>query len=215
MSPKAADPTLRAALIDAAARLIAEEGSNGLSLRRLANEVGTSTMAIYTHFGSMEEVRRAVRREGFARLAAHLATVEESGDTVADLLLLGLAYHANAVENPNLYRAMFMEHVIDVADSGAELETFERLVTSIHRCIKAGRFDEADPIELAIQTWAMSHGIASLQIAGYLDADQAMRTLAAAGLALIRAFGDDPQARGRSLATTRRRMGLPGAGSPS
>ena len=64
---------LRPALIEAAARLIATEGASGLTLRRVADAVGTSTMAIYTHFGGMPELRRAVRREGFARLAARAA----------------------------------------------------------------------------------------------------------------------------------------------
>ena len=62
--------SLRPALIEAAARLIATEGADGLTLRRVADEVGTSTMAVYTCFGGMPELRRAVRREGFARLAA-------------------------------------------------------------------------------------------------------------------------------------------------
>src|SRR5256885_199545 len=83
---------IHAALIEAAARLIANEGAAGLTLRRVADEVGTSTMAIYTHFGGMPELRRAVRLEGVARLADHLARVRESGDPVADLAVLGLAY---------------------------------------------------------------------------------------------------------------------------
>ena len=59
---------MSAALIEAAARLIATEGAGALTLRRVADEVGTSTMAIYTHFGGMPELRRAVRQEASARL---------------------------------------------------------------------------------------------------------------------------------------------------
>ena len=40
--------------------------------RRIAGEVGTSTMAVYTYFAGMEELRREVAREGFRRLAAYL-----------------------------------------------------------------------------------------------------------------------------------------------
>ena len=69
-----ADNGMRPALIEAAARLIATEGVAGLKLRRVAEEVGTSTMAIYTYFGGMPELRRAVRQEGFARLATRAAT---------------------------------------------------------------------------------------------------------------------------------------------
>src|SRR5437764_15477988 len=89
----------RRALIEASARLIATEGSAALTLRRVADEVGTSTMAIYTHFGGMPELRRAVRREGFNRLAAYLVEVDATNDPVADLACLGLAYYNNAVAN--------------------------------------------------------------------------------------------------------------------
>ena len=63
--PKTADPTVRVRLIEAAARILAEEGPGALTLRRVAAEVGTSTMAVYTHFGGMTELRRAVREQGF------------------------------------------------------------------------------------------------------------------------------------------------------
>src|SRR5579863_8748845 len=99
VSPRAPDPAMRQALIEKAAQLIAEDGPGGLTLRRLAASVGTSTMAIYTHFGSMEEVERAVGREGFVRLASLYDAVDTSDDPAADVLLLGIAYFKNAVAN--------------------------------------------------------------------------------------------------------------------
>src|SRR3954451_12412733 len=93
---------LHGALIDAAARLIASEGPSALTLRRVAAEVGTSTMAVYTAFGGMPELRRAVRYEGFARLARELDAVGTTRDPVADLWMLGRAYHENAIANPDL-----------------------------------------------------------------------------------------------------------------
>src|SRR3954452_4400703 len=155
---------LRSALIEAAAQLIATEGAAGLTLRGVADAVGTSTMAIYTHFGGMPELRRAVRREGFARLAEHLAAVRETEDAVADLALLGRAYYDNALSNPHLYRVMFMEQPLDEADAAARTETFEVLVAAMQRCIEDGRFAPADAADLATQFWALGHGVVSLQL---------------------------------------------------
>ncbi|WP_345044424.1 TetR family transcriptional regulator [Streptomyces sannanensis] len=42
---------VRRALLDAAARVLAEQGP--ASARRLVKEAGASTMAVHTHFGSM------------------------------------------------------------------------------------------------------------------------------------------------------------------
>src|SRR3954468_5048474 len=102
VSPKPADPRVRSALIESAAQLLADH--QPLTIRRLAADVGTSTMAVYTHFGSMDDLRRGGCREGFARLAAHLAAVTPTSDPVADLGALGWAYCVNGLTNPNLYR---------------------------------------------------------------------------------------------------------------
>src|SRR5439155_12905781 len=118
-----ADNGIRPALVEAAARLIATEGGARLKLRRVAEEVGTSTMAIYTYFGGMPELRRAVRREGFARLATRAEQLGESEDPVADLAWLGLAYHQVAMSNPHPYRSMYMEQPLDAGDEAAGSET--------------------------------------------------------------------------------------------
>src|SRR5436309_15180812 len=106
------DSGLRDALMESAGHLIATEGPTRLTLRRLAEAVGTSTMAIYTHFGGMPELRRAVRREGFARLTARLAGVARADDPLADLARIGHAYYENATTNPDLYRIVFMEQAL-------------------------------------------------------------------------------------------------------
>src|ERR1039457_1387353 len=84
MSPRRLDLNLRAALIEAAARLIAEGGPAALSTRRLATEAGTSTMAVYTYFGSMGELVREIVHDGFARLEQGCSLVELTHDPVAE-----------------------------------------------------------------------------------------------------------------------------------
>jgi AcrR family transcriptional regulator len=203
VSPKVADPAVRTALLETAARLIATEGLGGLTLRRLADEVGTSTMAVYTHFGGMQNLRQEVRREGFARLRAHLDCVRPGADPLADLARLGWAYHDNALENPNLYRAMFMDHA-EPAPDGIGLDTFEQLVAGVDRCLAAGRFRRADPYALAFQLWSMAHGVIALQLSSLLDASLALDTLDAGWRNLCAAFGDDPVSTERSFARARR-----------
>jgi AcrR family transcriptional regulator len=206
MSPKVADPAVRMALIEQAALITAEEGRDALTLRRLARSVGASTMAVYTHFGSMEELRREVRREGFARLTAHLDSIEVTGDAVADLLVLGVAYYVNAVTNPNLYRAMFMDGPVSETDAKLGQETLERCMTGARRCIEAGRFDETDPLDLAIELWVVLHGIITLQIARLLGRRQAQDSLRTMARNLFTAFGDRPSSLGRSFARAEPRM---------
>jgi AcrR family transcriptional regulator len=193
VSPKAPDPAVRSALIDAAARLLASGGPAALKTRALAAEVGTSTMAVYTHFSGMAELRAAVRKEGFARLGKFLEAVEATDDPVADVSALGVAYLSNALTNPHLYRFMFLEPPID-DDPDAGSFTFEILVGGVERAIEAGRFAPADPVRLATQLWATAHGTVTLHLAGLLSIEDLAECSSAMALALFVAFGDDPGA---------------------
>jgi AcrR family transcriptional regulator len=193
------------ALVESAARLIAGQGAAGLTLRGLAKEVGTSTMAVYTHFGGMDELRQEVRREGFKRLAEHLDAVVPSRDPIFDLGLLGWAYCRNALTNPNLYRVMFME----AADPGGPVigyETFETLVKAVDRAAQAGRFTPGDEVERARQIWALSHGALALHLANLLTVAEVLETLSQGATNLFIGFGDEPQATRRSLARMRRSL---------
>src|SRR5947208_2208360 len=153
---------LRSALIEAAAQLIATEGAAGLTLRGVADAVGTSTMAIYTHFGGMPELRHAVRRDGYARVAAAGAGVEETDDPVYDVAMLGRVYQELALAEPHLYRVMFMEQPLDKVDAKIGADTRDTLTRAMERCIEAGRFDPVDAGLLAREYWAFGHGIMAL-----------------------------------------------------
>ena len=191
MSPRVADPGVAEALVEAGARLIAEH--EPLSTRRLAAEVGASTAAVYTHFGSITELRRAIRRVGFERLAAYQTSYDKSDDPVADLAKQGWAYCRNALDNPNMYRVMFMEAPVDESDAGVGLYTFEMLVDVVRRCVEEGRF-RGDPADMALQTWASTHGVIALYLAGMFDEAEVNRLTAVIGRALFVSFGDDPAA---------------------
>lgn len=209
MSPRTADLGVRNALVDAAARLLAEEGPAALTTRRLAEVVGTSTTAVYTHFRGMRELRRALRVEGFDRFAAILAAVEVRDDPVEELAELSAAYLVNAAKNPHLYRFMFMERPAD-EDSDVGLHTFERLVDATERAIRAGRFRKEKPHRLATQMWVSAHGVMTLNLSGVLTLDQAADLVRDTSLTLFIGFGDDPAAARKSLARGRRRAPQPG-----
>lgn len=199
MSPRHTDPAVRTALLEAAARTIATDGPASLTLRGVASEAGTSTMAVYTHFGGMPELRRAVRKEGFARLAAHLAELEASDDPVADLAMIGVAYYRNATGHPHLYRVMFLENPLDDEDAESGNATFETLVAGVRRCIATGRFAEGDPVALATELWSSTHGAITLHLAGCLPRGQAYDCLVGTVRHLFIGCGDDAEAVRKSL----------------
>ena len=162
---------VRRRLLEGAARVLDEEGPSALSVRRLATEAGTSTMAVYTHFGGMGAVVDAVATEGFQRLIDHVDTVETSDDPVADLLAMAVAYRQNALENQHLYAVMFgAVSVRGLGGHGPDLEVayaaFRQLADAIQRAMRAGALRSDNPSAVAAQFWSAIHGYTMLELAG-------------------------------------------------
>ncbi|MEV4163245.1 TetR/AcrR family transcriptional regulator [Nonomuraea dietziae] len=190
------DPVVRSLLIDRAAQMLRTR--EPVTLRSLVAGTGVSTMAVYTYFGGMDGLWKALRQEGFSRLAAKLAAVAMSADPVRDLAALGAAYLSNALESPDLYRVMF-DAGFELEDAAAADETLYCLVRAAERARETGRFrDDVDPVELATQSWAIGHGLASLVATGPLP-----RQAFAHGVPLLTALfvsaGDDPDRCRRSI----------------
>jgi AcrR family transcriptional regulator len=173
VSPRQADPDLGAALMETAARLLAEEGPSALSTLRLAAAAGTSTMAVYTHFGGMDDLVRAMVHEGFRRLNTRMIEVVHSADPVADVAAMGIAYRQNALENQHLYSVMFGGSTLGGFALNEEDRQFGRYameptVRAVVRCMEAGRFRAGDAQGVANQMWIALHGLVTLELGGYL-----------------------------------------------
>jgi AcrR family transcriptional regulator len=158
-------------LLDRAGDLLLQHGSEGLSLRKLAADVGTSTMSVYTRFGGKPQLLAAMHREGFDRLGRALTEVAPDGDPLAVLGEVGMAYRRAALASPSLYGLMFgppppgLE--IAPADAAAAESTYLPLVEAVRRCVDEGVL-RGDPEEVALHLWAVAHGMVSLELAGRL-----------------------------------------------
>ena len=163
---------MRVALLDAAASVITSEGSSGLSLRRLAADVGTSTSAVYSLFGGKPGLLRELHREAFRRFAEHLGTVRPSDDPLTDILRLGVAYRESALDDPHFYAVMFgSQHPdieIDEASTDEAGATFTPLLDAVTRAVDAGLFRKEDPAVVATALWAGLHGIVSLELGNFM-----------------------------------------------
>jgi AcrR family transcriptional regulator len=159
-------------LVDEAGRLLVEHGIDGLSLRKLAAAAGTSTMSVYTRFGSKQQLLAAMHREGFDRLGAALADAARSGAGPLQVLgEIGRAYRRAALTSPTLYGLMFGPPTpgLDPSpeDATAAEATYRPLVDAVRRCIDAHVL-AGDPERIALHLWGVVHGMVSLELAGRL-----------------------------------------------
>ena len=169
--PREYPPDLRQQLLDTAARLLATEGPQALSTRRVAAEVGTSTTAIYSLLGSKQELVRQLYLEGFRRLDERQRAVAPTDDPVADVVALSHAYHHSAIERPYLYDVMFgcpvPEFHPTIEDARFAIGTLDLCIAAVGRCVERGLL-EGDPVAVAHQLWAVNHGVTSLELQGML-----------------------------------------------
>ncbi|MER6009719.1 TetR/AcrR family transcriptional regulator [Streptomyces bluensis] len=203
---------VRRRLLDEAARVLAEEGPAALSARRLVKAVGASTMAVYTHFGSMPALVREVMREGVERFLSRVDAVAPGTDPVRELTELCRVYQEFAGAEPDVYAVMFggsslagFELTQDDRKMGVALLRHPR--DAIRRCIASGRFHaDADADLLVRQLFVQMHGLAQLARAGYILGIYGPDDVLAG---LLRDFavaaGDDPEQAASSV-----RSGLAG-----
>jgi AcrR family transcriptional regulator len=196
--PRTSSPALRLMLVERAAEMLARR--EPVTLRALVAGTGASTMAVYTHFDGMPGLWRAVRQEGFTRLARRLDEVETTDDPIRDLAALGAAYLTHALADPALYRVMF-DAAADLDDPDEAARSFGHLVAAADRARRAHRFrDDADPAAVATRYWAAGHGLVMLVLTGVLPFEALTAHAPAMACADFVAAGDDPR---RSAASVR------------
>jgi AcrR family transcriptional regulator len=160
---------LRGTVLEAASALLAEEGPEALTVRRIAARAGCSTMGLYTSFGGKNGVVDALYNDGFTMLRERLETIEATADPLADLRLGCAAYRAMALEHPTYYRVMFDRAVPDHEPPPESLvnclRTLGILESHVQHAIDKGRF-RGDAVEIAHAVWATCHGLVSLELHG-------------------------------------------------
>ena len=156
-------------MIDEGARIMAEQGPAGLSLRKLATVCGTSTMAVYTRFGDKPRLLAAMHREGFRRLGDRLQVT--AADPLAALVEIGRAYRLAALDSRHLYGLMFgtlpTGFTPEEGDDKAAAATYSPLVDGVRTAVAAGAL-VGEPERIALHLWVVAHGMVSLELSGQL-----------------------------------------------
>jgi AcrR family transcriptional regulator len=168
-----ARPT-RERIAAAARRLLDEEGAEAVTMRRVAEIVGITPMAIYRHFPDREGLLNAVADEGFEELAAQLKNMRFSGDIEARLTQMGETYLDHALKNPRLFELMFLKpregarrHPRDFK-AGRSL-TANLMLDALRKGMASGFFRDDDAWEIVFEMGALSHGLIMLYLGGRMN----------------------------------------------
>jgi AcrR family transcriptional regulator len=156
------------ALLQAAHEVLAQEGPFGLTVRRVAQAAGVSTMNVYSRFGGKDGLIEQLFIDGFARLGERMMSLEHTADPIDDMRRCRAEYRRFALENPTYYTVMFDSVIPDWRPSpGAQevaLFALQCLASEIQRVIDAGQLAVTDALSVAVSVWATSHGLISLEM---------------------------------------------------
>jgi AcrR family transcriptional regulator len=164
----------RERLCDAATRRFAEQGVEGVSLRRLADDLGCSRATPYRYFKDKQEILAAVRTRAFEGLAETCeAVVASEPDPERRLAALGRTYLRFARDEPHAYKVAFELGQPDAARYPAlvkqQMRAWQTIRGAVQYAHERGAV-EGDPATLSHLYWAALHGLAGLELLGHLRA---------------------------------------------
>jgi AcrR family transcriptional regulator len=172
-SAKPAPPKISTAdsILAAARELLDREGLAAVAMRPVAERVGITPMAIYRHYTDRASLLNAVADQGFQELAARVLALQLKGGVLHRLTQVGDVFLDAALQFPNLYQLMFLlpregARVYPKDFKARRSPTFNPTITILEQAMSAGELRPDDPIEVAFELSALSHGLIVLYLGG-------------------------------------------------
>lgn len=168
--PKGDGHLRREEILTAAERIFVAEGYEGATIRKIADEVGLSSTALYMHFSEKSEILHEICSRAFSSLLeANEAVTSQPGGPEARLRRMLEAYVAFGFANPNAYRLAYMTRPVELREgaraAARELghELFRSFEAAVEDVAASGRL-RGDARTTAQALWAGIHGVVSLMI---------------------------------------------------
>ena len=145
----------------AGVELLAEAGTDAVSLREIARRAGVSHGAPRRYFPTHQALLAAVAREGYRKLAGLVAATigDPAAEPRAAFLALGRKYVAFARDEPGMFALMFRHDLLRGNNIGLREQSTPLFGVLVDKLDRAGI---ARPTAQAAALWAALHGIAQL-----------------------------------------------------
>lgn len=168
--PKGEGHVRRDEILAAAERVFVEHGYEGATIRKIADEVGLSSTALYMHFPDKAAMLHEICKGTFEKLTRFQSELIDA-DMPPELRLRRVleAYVTFGFEHPNAYRLTYLTRPPEAREgvqSAAQevgislFQAFQTVVDEVHA---AGRL-KVEPRAAAQLLWAGGHGVVSLWI---------------------------------------------------
>lgn len=191
--PRLHDQLTAAALLDAAERIVTDEGPDALTVRRVAEAVGATTRSVYSTYGSKDALLAALGNRAFEMLGAAVRELPGTGDPVADLVRAAtVGFRGFALGHPGLFRVGIQQTWLPAEVSSTMVPAAVRALTSLHERLApveaAGGLGRRTVAQAAVAFHALCEGLAAVELRGFLPPGEAEHVWTDAFETLVRGW---------------------------
>ena len=164
-------------IIEAARRLLDEGGVSAVSMRKVAEQVGVTAMAIYRHFPDHKALLNALADQGFAELSHSLLTDVPQGLALDRLARVTEIYLDFALSHPRLFELMFLASRPGARQFPQDFEaglspTANLFADMLRQGMAEGVFRaDEDLWEITFEMGALLQGLVMLYLGGRINLD--------------------------------------------
>lgn len=165
-------------ILKAAYRLFDREGADAVTMRRVAEAVGITPMAIYRHFPSREALLKKISDDNFQTVARDMRACLAQPDITAQLMALTWPYFDYAFAHPHLF-----DYAFSVQRKGArrfpddfrarKSPSFNVIVDAVAEGMRQGVLKAGNPYDVCMTLTAHTHGLIALYRGGRFNFDEA------------------------------------------
>lgn len=163
-------PLTREAIAKAARDILVAEGLHAVSLRRVAASLGVTAPALYAHVVDKRDLLQGIVEREIAGLIERFN--DQTGGTPYDRLrAMSIAYIDYGLQNPDLFRAMFLfrpeltsEPRADQPALGSKIH--DAFLKVVRQAQESGTLDSGDAELAALTIWTTAHGVVTTLLSG-------------------------------------------------
>lgn len=159
----------RGEILEAAERIFVAEGYEGATIRKIADEVGVSSTALYMHFPDKSGILLEISQATIGQLLQRNAEIAAKPmDAVGRVRLMLDAYMRWGFEHPNAYELVFCSAarlppgISEATSSDLGAQCYEVFSGVVREIAAEGRLRAGTADSAAQALWASCHGVVAL-----------------------------------------------------
>ncbi|MFJ1426687.1 TetR/AcrR family transcriptional regulator [Capnocytophaga canimorsus] len=155
-------------IIETAFEMVRKEGFGVLSARNIAKQIGCSTQPIYWTYKNMDDLKAEVCQKALIHLQNTMLSYSKTGNSFLDL---GLGYVQMAHTEPALFKAFYMDNIMNIKLTDIFPES-QKIVEIMKNMDDYKKMSDEGVKNIIAKSWMLAHGIASLVAVGMFVYDE-------------------------------------------